>query len=86
MYVLIGGAIYYVSPFSAVRAGSAPSHLLQSTYSTRKCTQQVKPYFLEADKLFRSIARHQQRPGGREEQEAELAWWSRSRGWRLCVL
>lgn len=68
-----------------MRAGLTPSYLLQSTYSTRKCTEQVKSYFLEADKLLRSIARHQQRPGGREEQEAELAWWRRSPG-LLCVL
>lgn len=84
--MLIGGAIYYVSPFSALRAGLAPTFLLQSTYSTRKCTRQVKSYFLEADKLLlRSIARHQQRPVGREEQEAELAWGRRSPG-LLCVL
>lgn len=74
-----------LSPLSAMRVCLAPSYLLQSTYSTRKCTWQVNSYVLKAAKLLRSPARHQQRPGGREEQEAELAWWRRNPE-LLCVL
>lgn len=46
----------------------------------------MKSYFVEAGKLLRSIARHQQRPGGREEQEAEPTWRRRSLRIALCAL
>lgn len=76
-----------LSFLSVTRATLDPSSLLQSTYSTRKCTQQVaaESDFPEADALPLRKARHQQRPGGREEQEAWLTWWRRNPGW-LCVL
>lgn len=54
-------------------SGLDPSHFSQSTHSTRKCTQQVPGEILLAGAdLSPGESQTPARPGGREEQEAQL--------------